>query len=369
MKYLTVLIQMTLVASIAKTSISDTFENIMFLHHSTGGNLISQGGVRSLIADYNTQHGTHLELWDHGYNYQGVHDQNNTAYSSYNVPSDNTNPDGYYALFNQPLHDPPDNAFSRFMLPHTMGSRTITHEVFIFKSCFPASDITSEAMLQQYKDWYLAIRNIMDAHPEKIFIPFTPPPLVRTATTPANADRARRFAEWLSSSEYLSGHPNIYVFNFWWLLAEHDSSSIYYNCLKQAYGGSGSDSHPNQLANQTIAPLFVNHIVSAIASYRLYQDIDDSNQHIAPNDFIIAVNYPNPFNSTTTIAFQLPQASNANLFIYDMLGRKVQAIDLGFKSAGTHQIMWDATEYSSGVYFYDLTAAGARKTGRMILLK
>jgi len=246
---------------------ADNFSNIMFLHHSTGSGLIYGGNVRQLIDAYNNAHGTNLEFWDHGYNSGGVHDHEGNYYNNYNIPYDNTDPDGFYALFNQPIHNPPDNAFSYFMLPHQMGARTITHEVFIFKSCFPASNITSEAMLNQYKTWYLAIRDVMDAHPEKIFIPLSPPPLVRSATTPENAARARRFATWLSSSEYLAGHPNVFVYNFWADLAEHDSTSIYYNCLREAYGGSGDDSHPNDLANQTCGPLFVACITNAIETY------------------------------------------------------------------------------------------------------
>jgi hypothetical protein len=276
------LLGVTIAVSFPIIARSDNFGNIMFLHHSVGSGLINGGGVRNLIASYNTQNGTNLEFWDHGYNGDGIHDQNGTYYNSYNIPYDNTDPIGFYDLFMQPLHTPPDNAFSYFVLPHQMGTRTITHEVFVFKSCFPNSDITSESMLNQYKTWYLAIRNVMDAHPEKIFIPLSPPPLVRSATTPENAARARRFAYWLASSEYLQGHPNIFVYNFWADLAEHDSSSIYYNCLREAYGGAGGDAHPNMLANQTCAPHFVACITNAIEIY--------SNPNPPPNVTLIAPN-------------------------------------------------------------------------------
>ncbi len=245
----------------------EDFSNIIFLHHSTGGNLINQGAVRSLIAAYNTQFGANLEFWDHGYNGDGVHDQNGNYYNNYNIPNDNTDPIGLYNLFMLPVHNPPDNALSRFLLPHPMGADTVTHDVIIFKSCFPASDISSEQMLTDYQNWYLAIRNIMDAHPEKIFIPMTPPPLVRSATTPENAARAQRFADWLMSPEYSWAHLNICVFDFRHYLMEHDPTSIYYNCLREAYGGAGGDSHPNLLANQTVGPIFVNHITNAIEYY------------------------------------------------------------------------------------------------------
>jgi hypothetical protein len=246
----------------------EDFDNILFLHHSTGYNLIAHGNVRGLIEEYNIQHGVNLQFWDHDYNSPGLRDpEGNYGYGSYDIPDDNTNPDGLYNIFMQPLHSPPDNAFSRIMLSHMLGGDTVTHEVFIFKSCFPASDINSEQMLTDYQNWYLAMRDVMDDHPEKIFIPFTPPPLVRSATTPENAARARRFADWLSSDTYMAGHPNAFTFNFWGLLAEHDSTSIYFNCLREEYGGDGGDSHPNDLANATIGPIFVDQITNSIESY------------------------------------------------------------------------------------------------------
>jgi hypothetical protein len=300
-RFIYLILVIALVMSIPSLVLADNFENIMFLHHSVGSGLINGGGVRNLFATYNTQHGTNFEFWDHGYNANGIHDQNGTYYGNYNVPYDNTDVGGFYDLFMQPLHTPPDNAFSYFMLPHQMGTRTITHEVFIFKSCYPNSNITSEAMLNQYKTWYLAIRNVMDAHPEKIFIPLSPPPLVRSATTPENAARARRFAYWLASSEYTAGHPNVFVYNFWADLAEHDSTSIYYNCLRAAYGGAGDDSHPNDTGNQACGPIFVNHIINAINTYRLMQDVM---MEVNPDSLVFTAprNGSLPSNQTFTIA-------------------------------------------------------------------
>ncbi|MCP4582174.1 MAG: T9SS type A sorting domain-containing protein, partial [candidate division Zixibacteria bacterium] len=90
---------------------------------------------------------------------------------------------------------------------------------------------------------------------------------------------------------------------------------------------------------------------------------------VLPEKSRLIGNYPNPFNATTTISFELADESNAALTIYDILGRKVTTISKGYFLAGVHNIPWDASEYSSGIYFYGLTTAGQTTTGRMTLLK
>jgi len=85
-------------------------------------------------------------------------------------------------------------------------------------------------------------------------------------------------------------------------------------------------------------------------------------------------NYPNPFNPTTTIRFDLPIASDANLVIYNMLGQKVRTFQMNNISPGAHTIKWNATndlgaQVSAGIYLYQLQTEGFIKTKKMILLK
>jgi hypothetical protein len=128
----------------------------------------------------------------------------------------------------------------------------LQHEVIIFKSCFaPANNITSDQQLEQYKTWYLGIRNVMAQRPDKLFIVVTDPPLNPAETNAQEAARARAFATWLKSSEYLNGHRNVYTFDFYGYLAENDPASPDYSMLRKAYR-EGSDSHPNQIANKTL---------------------------------------------------------------------------------------------------------------------
>jgi hypothetical protein len=110
--------------------------------------------------------------------------------------------------------------------------------------------------------YYLSIRDRMDQYPDKIFIVVTQPPQVPNETSPEEAARARAFTDWLASDEFLAGHPNVFTFNFFDLLADPGE-----NVLRPEYRGDEWDAHPNGLANQGIGPLFVDFIDQAIQSY------------------------------------------------------------------------------------------------------
>ena len=80
-------------------------------------------------------------------------------------------------------------------------------------------------------------------------------------------------------------------------------------------------------------------------------------------------NYPNPFNPSTTIKFQIPNSSFVNLKVYDVLGNEVATLVNEEKPAGTYQLSFDASNLSSGIYFYKLQAGNIVETKKMILLK
>jgi len=93
-----------------------------------------------------------------------------------------------------------------------------------------------------------------------------------------------------------------------------------------------------------------------------------------PTEFALHENYPNPFNPTTTLRFDLPEVSNLTLTIYNMLGQKVRTFDYQNTSAGYHSVTWDATndygeQVGAGVYLYQLRAKQFVKTRKMVLLK
>ncbi len=96
--------------------------------------------------------------------------------------------------------------------------------------------------------------------------------------------------------------------------------------------------------------------------------IDNENYQL-PNKIGLIGSYPNPFNATTTITFTLPKETSVSLDIYDLLGRKVINLANGEYGAGKHNVVWDATDSPSGIYFYKLTAGNKTFTKRMTLLK
>ncbi len=88
-----------------------------------------------------------------------------------------------------------------------------------------------------------------------------------------------------------------------------------------------------------------------------------------PSKYSLSQNYPNPFNPSTVIRFSLPAVSFASLKIYDMLGKEVATLVNEKLAAGTYSVDWNASEFTSGVYFYKLITDKYTETKRMILMK
>ena len=93
-----------------------------------------------------------------------------------------------------------------------------------------------------------------------------------------------------------------------------------------------------------------------------------------PLEFALHENYPNPFNPTTTLRFDLPEVSDMTLTIYNMLGQNVRTFNMNDTPAGYHSIKWNATndlgqQVGAGVYLYQLQTKDFVKTRKMVLLK
>jgi hypothetical protein len=88
-----------------------------------------------------------------------------------------------------------------------------------------------------------------------------------------------------------------------------------------------------------------------------------------PESYALSQNYPNPFNPSTEINFDLPVASKVSLVIFNVLGQEVETLVNKEMEAGSHTITWDASNYSSGVYFYRISAEKFTETKKMMMLK
>jgi len=96
---------------------------------------------------------------------------------------------------------------------------------------------------------------------------------------------------------------------------------------------------------------------------------------VTPGGYSLSQNYPNPFNPTTKIKFDVPPLSSigegpgVRLVIYDVLGREITTLVNEQLQPGTYETEWDASKYSSGVYFYILTTSDYSETRKMVLVK
>jgi hypothetical protein len=88
-----------------------------------------------------------------------------------------------------------------------------------------------------------------------------------------------------------------------------------------------------------------------------------------PKTCVLYQNYPNPFNPLTKIKFDIPANSNAKLSVFDILGKEISILVDGELKAGKYEIDFNASDYSSGVYFYRLIAGDFIDLKKMILIK
>ena len=90
---------------------------------------------------------------------------------------------------------------------------------------------------------------------------------------------------------------------------------------------------------------------------------------ITPSEFVLYQNYPNPFNPLTTIRYEIPQTGFVTIRVYDILGREVAALVNEEKPAGSYEVIFNASQLSSGVYFYRIKTEEFVQTKKLILMK
>ena len=100
----------------------------------------------------------------------------------------------------------------------------------------------------------------------------------------------------------------------------------------------------------------------------LYAQAQSMNFDI-PTSTIIKGAYPNPFNPISTIEFSLSKNSQIELSIHNVNGEKVETLYNGYRNIGSHQIMWNAEHYPSGMYFFTLNTPDGIHNHKLILLK
>jgi hypothetical protein len=88
-----------------------------------------------------------------------------------------------------------------------------------------------------------------------------------------------------------------------------------------------------------------------------------------PTVYALRQNFPNPFNPTTKIQFDIPQACTVRLKVFTLLGKEVATLVSEELAAGSYRVEWDAKGIASGIYFYRLQAGNFNKTKKLVLLR
>jgi hypothetical protein len=107
---------------------------------------------------------------------------------------------------------------------------------------------------------------------------------------------------------------------------------------------------------------------SVTASFVRVSGVDERGESF-PETFELLPNFPNPFNPTTVIRYQLPVAREVHLVVLDLLGQRVATLVQGDQEAGYHEVKFDAPTLSSGVYLYRLQAGDFVQTRKLLLLR
>ncbi|MBU0598646.1 hypothetical protein KKF61_06705 [Patescibacteria group bacterium] len=220
---------------------------MIFLHHSTGGN-IWDGGVADWFTSYNSSNGTSYQITDQEFPKDSPYGWENYPYDYWNIWVNNAGQ-------------------SEYQQEPTLEILTGQYNTIVWKHCFPVSDIeedsdspsvsSSEKTIANYKFQYNALKDKMLAFPDNNFIVWTGAAQVQGATSSEYAVRAQEFFSWVKN-EWDEPGDNIYIWDFYELETE---GGLY---LKNSYAASSDDSHPNSDFSAMAASLFSQRVVDVI---------------------------------------------------------------------------------------------------------
>jgi plastocyanin len=97
--------------------------------------------------------------------------------------------------------------------------------------------------------------------------------------------------------------------------------------------------------------------------------IENDRNTFRPDAFRLGQNFPNPFNPTTTISFDIPYQTYVSIKVFNLVGQEVATIVNGTMKAGSYTKIWDASSVSSGVYFYRMQTGSFTDIRKLVLLK
>ena len=177
-------------------------------------------------------------------------------------------------------------------------------------------------------------------------------------------------------NSYVTGATEISTYDFDYATIKYDSDGNEKWVIK--YNGTGElNDYANSICVDNSGYVYVTGCSMGVgtgwdfATIKYTQtpsSLEENPQNI-PAVFKLYENYPNPFNPSTVISYQLPIGGNVTLKIYDILGNEMAKLVDEYKPAGTYEVTWYAENLPSGVYFYRLQAGSFIETKKMLLIK
>ena len=193
----------------------------------------------------------------------------------------------------------------------------------------------------------------------------------------------------ITSNGSNSWHPSIFAVDSHIHIAWEDNRDgnyeIYYNVSSNSGAAWGTDLRLTNAADNSNYPGIA---VSESKVHVVWHDYRDGNFEIyykqnptgntigvtnissqIPANYSLSQNYPNPFNPATNIGFKIADFGSVRLSVYDVLGKEVAILVNQQLQPGTYEVSWDASKFSSGVYFYRIEAGEFNAVNKMILVK
>lgn len=222
-----------------------TGEKVIYLHHSTGQN-IWDGGIPEQVEQYNTDHGTNIEISQQAYPYE-PHPWENNPYEYWNLWVNHTGDDRYEE---QP----------------TLDQITADFDVVVWKNCFISAgmvpddgnpDVSSqEKTPANYTLQFNALKEAMNKHQDTTFVVWTIPPKTAGDTTDEAAKLTNEFVDWMRT-EWDTPGDNVYLWDYHALAMEGSEDGVH---PKPGYSVAEQDSHPSEETAKRTAPKFVNRL-------------------------------------------------------------------------------------------------------------
>ena len=97
--------------------------------------------------------------------------------------------------------------------------------------------------------------------------------------------------------------------------------------------------------------------------------LDTGREISQPFTYSLFQNYPNPFNPTTTISYQLPEKAFVSVKVFDVIGNEIETLIQEYKPSGVHEVSFDGSNFSSGIYLYQIDVGDYHQSKKMILIK